>query len=399
MTAAKVLIVDDDATNREVLYDVLDDEPYTLLIAVDGQSALDMVAAELPDLILLDVMMPGLDGMAVLRKLQEQKHTRKIPVIMVTALDQDSQVCECLEAGATDHIIKPFSPTVVRARVKAALRSRATLASNAPVNSRGKVIGFVGSKGGVGNTTLALNVAFSLVSDRFVTVNDSAVLAPECKVAFVELRPNLGTVAHQLGISAGANLQRLLEQEDPSSIDVALVDQCLMVHSSGVSCLLAPTAFTPQAVLSSQHTERIFEVVSGMAETVIVDLPCLACGANRAALQRCDFVVVTVGLDASSVAAAETILSGLSAWGIGGDSLGAVLVARDPVAESPPFVQQTRNELPCQVVGVIPWGGNACFEANKANLPLVLYEPNCTEASAFMRLATRLVEEHVPKLS
>lgn len=125
MSQPKILIVDDDANSRAVLCDALAGEPYTLLESPDGAQAIQMACRESPDLILLDIMMPGCDGDLVLRRLKEQEETRNIPVIMVTALDiMEAQVCESLGSGAADHIRKPFSSVVVRARVRAALRFR-----------------------------------------------------------------------------------------------------------------------------------------------------------------------------------------------------------------------------------------------------------------------------------
>ena len=124
MDQPKVLVVDDDQVIRTLMRYCLDGEAYTLIEAENGTRALEIADQELPDLILLDVMMPGLDGMAVLRRLKERQLTSHIPVIMFTALSQESQVSEWLDAGAIDHIGKPFSALVLRARVRAALRDR-----------------------------------------------------------------------------------------------------------------------------------------------------------------------------------------------------------------------------------------------------------------------------------
>jgi len=153
------LIVDDDANSRAVLCDVLSGEPYILLEAANGQHALELAHNEPPDLILLDIMMPGMDGLGVLHKLKKQEKTRPIPVIMVTALNLDSQVSVCLDGGAVDHIGKPFSSMVVRSRVRAALRSRALAAGDKLLDAmQGEVLGFIGVKGGVGTTTVVVNV-------------------------------------------------------------------------------------------------------------------------------------------------------------------------------------------------------------------------------------------------
>jgi DNA-binding response OmpR family regulator len=129
MHQPEVLIVDDDDNNRGVLCDALDGEPYRLLEAAGGQQALDIADKEQPDLILLDVLMPGLDGIATLQKLKADDRTRHIPVIMVTALNLDTQVSMCLDEGAIDYIAKPFSNLVVRARVRAVLQNRRPVAA------------------------------------------------------------------------------------------------------------------------------------------------------------------------------------------------------------------------------------------------------------------------------
>lgn len=138
MNQPTILIVDDDDNNRGVLSDALGGEPYRLLEAVDGQQALDIANEELPDLILLDVLMPGMDGLATLRNLKTQRTTRHIPVIMLSALNMDSQIFVCLDEGAIDHIVKPFSGLVVRARVRAALRNHLSAAAEkqAPSEAR-----------------------------------------------------------------------------------------------------------------------------------------------------------------------------------------------------------------------------------------------------------------------
>jgi DNA-binding response OmpR family regulator len=132
MPRPKVLIVDDDANSRTVLCDALSCESYTLLEACNGEQALETANRELPDLILLDIMMPGMDGDLVLHKLKQQRQTCSIPVIMITALSKDVQISACLNDGAMDYICKPFSNLVMRARVFAALCTRSLHSGNRP---------------------------------------------------------------------------------------------------------------------------------------------------------------------------------------------------------------------------------------------------------------------------
>lgn len=112
-----LLLVDDEAINLQVLRHTLQDQ-YRLLFAKDGSKALELAQAERPDLILLDIMMPGLSGYDVCMHLKQQAATAAIPVIFVTALTDDSHEHMGLELGAVDYINKPFNPHIVKARVR-----------------------------------------------------------------------------------------------------------------------------------------------------------------------------------------------------------------------------------------------------------------------------------------
>lgn len=124
-----VLIVDDTPENIHVLMNTLKDD-YAIMVAKDGEKALRILEEEtLPDLILLDVMMPGLDGYEVCRRLKEQERTRDIPVIFITVLSEVEDETRGLDLGAIDYITKPFHPGIVKARVRnhIALRQAANL--------------------------------------------------------------------------------------------------------------------------------------------------------------------------------------------------------------------------------------------------------------------------------
>jgi len=112
-----VLIVDDTEANIDILVETLGDD-YELRVATDGPSALEQVAEELPDIILLDVMMPGMDGYEVCSRLRESHHTRGVPVIFLTAMNDAQDEKKGLELGAVDYITKPFNPGLVKARVR-----------------------------------------------------------------------------------------------------------------------------------------------------------------------------------------------------------------------------------------------------------------------------------------
>jgi cyclic di-GMP phosphodiesterase len=121
LSSCNVLVVDDTETNIDILVETLGDD-YDVSVAMDGMGALELVKEDTPDLILLDIMMPGMDGYAVCRSLKADKKTRDIPVIFITAKAEMEDELEGFNLGAVDYITKPISPPIVRARVETHLK-------------------------------------------------------------------------------------------------------------------------------------------------------------------------------------------------------------------------------------------------------------------------------------
>ncbi len=124
MGSANILIVDDEKNIVEAVRYTLEKEGFRTLVASDGARALELARRELPDLILLDWMLPEVDGLEVCRLLKREEATRQIPVIMLTVKSEETDKVLGLEMGADDYVTKPFSPKELVARIKAILRRR-----------------------------------------------------------------------------------------------------------------------------------------------------------------------------------------------------------------------------------------------------------------------------------
>ena len=122
---ARILIVDDEPQHRQLLEVMLAPEGFLLLTAASGEEALAMVAQQPPDLILLDVMMPGMDGYQVVARIKANPATKGIPVILLTALDDRSSRAHGLSAGAEDFLTKPVNRADLYARVRSLLHLQA----------------------------------------------------------------------------------------------------------------------------------------------------------------------------------------------------------------------------------------------------------------------------------
>ncbi|MBN2317879.1 MAG: response regulator [Acidobacteria bacterium] len=122
MAKGRILAIDDEADLIELVRYNLEQEGFQVISASDGESGLKIALQEIPDLVLIDLMLPGMDGLEVCRSLRTDNRTASIPVIMLTAKSAESDRIVGLELGADDYVVKPFSPRELAARVKAVLR-------------------------------------------------------------------------------------------------------------------------------------------------------------------------------------------------------------------------------------------------------------------------------------
>ena len=124
MSGENILVVDDEQNILELIKYNLDQERYRVTTVGSGEEALKQTRAQIPDLIILDLMLPGIDGLDVCRELKNDPKTAHIPIVMLTVKGEESDIVIGLELGADDYITKPFSPKVLLARLKAVLRRR-----------------------------------------------------------------------------------------------------------------------------------------------------------------------------------------------------------------------------------------------------------------------------------
>lgn len=141
MAKEHALAVDDEESILELLEYNLSREGYTVTTVTTGEEAIEVARSKLPDVVILDLMLPGVDGLEVCRILKRDLKTSHIPIVMLTAKSEEADIVAGLELGADDYVTKPFSPRVLLARVKAVLRRKAVAADKeASVIKRGGLI-------------------------------------------------------------------------------------------------------------------------------------------------------------------------------------------------------------------------------------------------------------------
>jgi len=183
--SARILVVDDVLPNVKLLEARLTAEYYQVLVARNGPEALERVAADDPDLVLLDVMMPGMDGYEVCKRMKADIRTAHIPVVMVTALSEANDRVRGLEAGADDFLTKPVNDIALFARVRSLVRLKMTMDELRHRNETSSSFGVTDAPGNGSDDALGAKVL--VIEDRAVSAERMAdTLRPDCEVTVLD---------------------------------------------------------------------------------------------------------------------------------------------------------------------------------------------------------------------
>lgn len=382
--AEKILVVDDDVDTLRLVGLMLQRQGYQIVAASNGQQALIMAQSENPDIILLDVMMPDMDGYEVTRRLRANPSTATTPIIMFTAKSQVDDKVTGFEAGADDYLTKPTQPRELFAHVKAVLarsgKSR-PVAASAVTREKGHVVGVLAAKNGLGCTTLAMNLGVSL---RIKTKKDIIV---------AELRPGEGSLCLDLGYTRPEGMGRLL-QKKPKEMTSADVTTELVTHNSGVRLLLS--TYLPgdcKYVTASEHFEAISFHMAHQTDFLVLDLGAGLPPITDKLLSLCDELIVLLEPTPHSILRTRALLDDLVAKGFGEGRLNVVLYNRQR-SEFQNSLAQVQEQFKHGITIVFTPAPELVYQAAKSNIPFVMQHPDNLTAQQFGKLA-EMVLKHV----
>lgn len=376
---ARILVADDDPVLQRLLLHTLKMEGYDVVTARDGNEALEAVTRERPDLVILDVMMPGHNGFELCQMLRQRPDTVTLPVIMLSGLSDVQEKVNGLRAGADEYLTKPIDLRELSARVDALLkRNRLLRQSGSP--RAGRVITVLGAKGGVGVTTVALNLA--------------ALLAKAGKqVIAAELRPDFGTFSVQLRTAnPAATLAGLLAAE-PAAITDPLVNMHLMATVFGPRILFGPQKPEEVGELDPARVGAVVGRLVTLADYTVIDLPAVSSPAHAAVVKSSSFVVLLLEPEVTSVAAAGVRLRQLEAWGATSPMIKLLVVNRQGAMML--SLREMENRLGRTIDGVAPPAAEAINIAVQYGNPLVIFQPDHVTSLNLSDFVARLIEKPV----
>lgn len=373
---ACVLVVDDEPDIVRLLTFALQADGYQVISAKNGSDGLALARQEHPDIVILDVMMPGMDGFEVCNELRSKPDTASLPIIMLSALGQVSDRVKGLRAGADDYVPKPVNLDELSARVAALLsRSHRPPAGAAAPAKAGKILGFYGAKGGTGVTTIALNIA--------------ALLAQQKKtVILADLRGSYGTLSAHLKWTPAENFAQLFDLT-PSQIDERAVNARIFSTSFGVKVLFGPQRIEEFREPSVETIRTTIKQLAAMAEYVVLDIQSGSSPAIETTLRACDLVSVVLEPEPTCIQAARVALELLRAWGISGNLVSAVVSNRSGMTTGA-NLREIRTQLGCEIVGVVPFASEAYTAALTQGVPLAVWRPDNIAAMTLKEMAARL---------
>jgi pilus assembly protein CpaE len=292
--ATRILVVDDNMMTLDLVSRSLSRVGYDVTTAESGSDALAIVDDVNPDLIILDVMMPEMDGYQVCRSLRDKSNTTQLPILMLTALDSLEEKIRGFEAGADDYMTKPFQPAELQARVRVLLR-RMARATGETTRLTGKVIAVFSLRGGAGVSTVAVNLAAGLAQiwDTQTGLMDLSLIA--------------GQSALMLNLSLRHTWADLVEipEED---IDNELLNDLLLPHASGVQVLAAPRYPEQSELLTNAKVAYVIHMLSQRFHYVVLDLPHDFHEITLSGLDSADQILTVMAPELSSVLAMDTTL-------------------------------------------------------------------------------------------
>jgi pilus assembly protein CpaE len=300
--AAKILVVDDDPNVQRLLQYTLKQEGYDVVVAADGAEGFRLWGSESPDLVLLDVMLPKLDGYQVATKIRAEETAKAhVPIIMLTAEREVEQKVRGLRAGADDYLIKPFHPAELLARIKSLLARfapRDKLLARPPL---GRVLAFYPAKGGVGSTTIAINAAIALHREL------------GRKVCLVDANLQFGD--HRVFLDLGLDRKSIVDVVTASSIDADLIKSILVKHDSGIDLLLAPPSPETAELVHPDHLPHIADLLRSMYDYVLIDVDKRLDDVNLGVFEAAEIVFVVMTADLSCLKNVRLILETMNHLG------------------------------------------------------------------------------------
>lgn len=370
--AEKILIIDDDIDTLKLVGLMLERQGYQIAVASNGTIGLSKASSERPDLILLDVMMPDMDGYQVTERLRSDPSLSHIPIVMFTAKTMVDDKVKGFESGVDDYLTKPTHPAELTAHVKAVL-SRSISAPVKEAPEQAQIVSFFGTRAGLGTSTLALNVGVQMQLNGL-------------DVIVAEMNPGRGSLALDLNISAPTGLTTLLSRS-LKDIHLRSVESEVVTHPSGVRLLLA--SYQPQEGELEEavpQMEAIVKNLASMCTALVLDLGSGLRPYSKPLLLLSERVIVVVEPVYPSNVIARAVLDDLFSNGLQRGRTSLALITRERTSLNIPW-KQVEADLGIALAGIVSPAPELVQQASQSGTPLVIMHRDTLTGDQIRKMA------------
>ncbi len=379
---ACILVVDDDEGTTGLMVIALRKAGYTIAKAGTGAQALEAIQLRHPDLILLDIMMPDIDGIEVCRKIRTNPDNARTPIIMVTVLNSDEHRKAALEAGADDYVTKPVRFEELRNRIQTLLADGRD--GYQKKFEQGKVIAVMGVHGGTGTTTAAVNLAAS-------------ILAKYPRALVAEMNPGGGRLAQQLGLQPAKSLIDLVRQNS-IAMNPGSIHSAIFRHTCGLNVL--PGGFDP-GIASETEGLRLNTVdlltheLAASYDPVFLDVGHVYNQQAKEAIKRSKELILVIKSDPLVLRSGVQQIKLIEAEGMHWWQIHLLLVCFTPYpySLSSQSVRLFFDQMGvrCNILASIPPLAQQIYMAEQQGIPLVEHGPAGAELKAELREAVEML--------
>ena len=379
--ADKILIVDDDIETVRLVGLMLKRKGYETITANNGAQAIELAVSQKPALIVLDIMMPDMDGYQVTVLLRNNPITAEIPILMFTAKGQVDDKVTGYEAGADDYLTKPVHPAELIAHIKSLLGRRGPqVETETPPSSQGYVLGVVAPTGGMGASTVALNLAIALQKKS------------KKDVIAAEVRPGHGSWGIDLGYTDPGSLTTLLRMQ-PAAITTAAVQNELMQTTYSIKLLMASPNISEITLASeAEQMLAILRQLPLIADIIVLDIGTTMLPYYDKVIQFCQELIMVVEPYPASTKRARLLMTELAKTNAGRNKPLNVVISNRVRANMQLTAADVNERIGQSVKIVIPPAPEMAYQAATRFIPLSQVQPDDLIAQQFKRLAETVLQ-------
>lgn len=377
----KILIIDDDIDTLKLVGIMLERKGFKILASTTGEKGLRLAKSELPDLILLDIMIPDIDGYEIARQLRSTPETEAIPIIMFTAKSQVDDKVEGLEAGADAYITKPARPRELFAQVRSILKRAPQRAAQQEATSdqAGTLLGVIGAKGGLGLSTLATNLAVEILEQT------------EENIILTDFRPGQGTISLELDMINTEGFKKLLEMER-SALTPSNIKENILIHQSGIKTLLSsPHPVDAAFITKDGHFHTIAQHLQNIADYTILDLGPSLPPISKKVIPECSKVLVCMEPSPNNITQTKQLLEYFLNTGISEGRFVTVLINRQRSGVQLSW-EQAEEQFGRKIDQIFTPVPELAYQAARTKIPMIKRSPESMTAEQFSELATQIIE-------